>query len=445
MWITMSNNYLLSYAVMDSDAGANPIGHHSYLLLSRLNSDGRCEVLYAVGYYSTPQSARNALIRETKKAIGLTYNLRDSYGQLKVERPREFVGPGSKAMHFALNQQQAISFVTNCEERIADEQQRIASYGNMLPQDILKEEQKRSDQKLKPFRWEVPFYAYGLFSPNYYTCKNDSLDTLVKLGIKGDALKPLNYGIQGAESMPINSGDKLEPLRPYYCGEMTSFKTSKGSVLTFDWDNPSNTPQEIVNGNSNIFLMQPLQTIYALDGKPSFNCQQKGLGRLDKALYQLQLIEIKLRKEYLFPMPQTEREKYFDALHEIYEKAQNIRPDTSEQKIDAISFSAEATAIGMLASLNHTNYYQIFFSDKLMSLAKVDAVVTLGSGTLKLLALAGISVASPALSFILIGLTSTASLCAIAKLIEHMPLEQSSTFHEPADTENCNTVVQAMA
>ena len=65
----MNNRYLLSYNVMDADAGANPIGYHANLVLSKQHDDGRYEVIDAVGYYSTPQSDSNYLLRETKKAI----------------------------------------------------------------------------------------------------------------------------------------------------------------------------------------------------------------------------------------------------------------------------------------------------------------------------------------------------------------------------------------
>ena len=151
----MSYKYIVSYGVMDTDAGANPFGHHAYLLLSRQHANGQLEVVDSIGYYSTPQSDSNPVFREAKKSMGVSFNLRGSYGYLKREKPHEFAIAGTTAMHFEVTKKQAQQFLDLSQARIQKEQARIKSYGEMLPQQIIVAEQQREDSVLKRFRWEV--------------------------------------------------------------------------------------------------------------------------------------------------------------------------------------------------------------------------------------------------------------------------------------------------
>lgn len=404
---------------MDGDAGANPVAGHASSVLSVIHSNEQSyEVIDSYGFYSTPRSDRNPLIKKTKVWIGLTYNLRETYGELRQENFRDLVSAGIKTMHFEISKADAQKYINNNQSRIAKEQARIKTYSaKMLPQDIIKAEKAREDRILERFRYEVPLYANGLFKPNYNTCKNDVFKMFTEeLGISTDALKTLNYGVTGKDSIPIDSGNKLEPFRTFYNGPMEIHKSRKGDVLTFDWPKDKNNQQLIpsLDRSTGVYWIMPPKTIYDKAGKATLYCQQASLKRLDKAIEQLQKIEANLRKTYLLPMSKDQRASYYNALRDIFRQCQTITPQTPDKKVEALAFMAEQTVNGMHATLYNTPK---IWGDQLMKFAKADATLTVGGASLKLLALSGISIASPALPFILIGIISTTCLCAIAKLI----------------------------
>ncbi|MFJ1267972.1 hypothetical protein ACD661_05285 [Legionella lytica] len=236
--------FYVTYGVMDTDAGASPLGH-SLLLFSKQNQkDSPVEVVDSIGFYSQPSTTKDPIIKSLKSFLGFNIDLQDGHGVLQQELQRYLNGKGLRGISFLVNETQFTLLQNNYKERMREEQEAIAelnaelsakgSPANGYTRYLAEKERAQAEQRsprLHPFHVTMKTTLKGFNSSASYTCKNRALDFLSDAGIIDVALRKELEGGHAQQAFPRFHDLALPPIPLVTTGEPEEHHSSKGQIF----------------------------------------------------------------------------------------------------------------------------------------------------------------------------------------------------------------------
>ncbi len=286
----MPSQYVVSYAVMDTETGASPFGHAVILFLERKDSNVAWKLDGAYGAYSQPTTTTNIVHKAIKNVLGIKYDLQDTHMELKKEERRYLnLGP-LKAKHFPVREEEYKQYKQYISDQIEKEQAAIKDLNqwleeNQLPKDghqRYKREvelyPKKSSRRLQPFHIDSKLSFDGS-----HTCKHWALQFLSDNGLISDDQKDPFIGSLKTtigSTRPVDHAFDPAPLLFASINGSTPFKKKNGSfVPSYDWDHSDfQTVLPIVAEKFPEELIQLL---------PQINGQLKKLKKIEEEIHSL--------------------------------------------------------------------------------------------------------------------------------------------------------------
>lgn len=206
--------YFVSLAVMDPEAGSNPVAGHTTLFISRQKTlEDKIEALEAISFYGIPPSSdpEGSYSKWIKRKLRLDVDLfNGGYGQLQREEARWISqGKGIRGINYVIDESAYSQLIEAVKAQYETEQQAIREAEETLTAQgvptiryqgkdkhtshaILDAERERAAQAGEPPRlgpWEVFFSLNDYYLPTLReskTCKTGTLKWLQHAGICGE-------------------------------------------------------------------------------------------------------------------------------------------------------------------------------------------------------------------------------------------------------------------
>lgn len=229
---------------MDTEAGANPLGHASLIFSKQSGEKSPIEVVNCFGHYSLTSSTTNPLIRVGKKLAGFNIDLQDGHGVLRQELMRYLDENGLKGLSFTVSEDVFQNTIAYCERSMAEEQNAIEELDaeldelgmkkNAYTRYILeKEKAKRENRlpRLKKFHVTMDFTKTGPDSSHSYTCKDRALDILTENGVISSEERALLASSRAKQAFPRYSRFALPPIRLASTGDLLTHRSDRTHKL----------------------------------------------------------------------------------------------------------------------------------------------------------------------------------------------------------------------
>lgn len=244
-----SSKFFVTYAVMTTEAGANPFWHSLILMSEQPDEDSPIEVKHAFGFYSTyPSSTTNPIINFLKDLLGFKIDLQDSHGHLQLEKLRYLDGQGLQGTSFDVSEEKYRSLIDSYQTAQTLEIEAIKQYNELLKNEgmvpngytrYLKEkifvsEGTSPQRRLFPFHidWGFSwnFSDFGFFTSKSYTCKSRALELLRHTDIVDDDFVKGILGTPAAHAFPRYSSLSIPPIQLISTGPRAQHKTPDTKV-----------------------------------------------------------------------------------------------------------------------------------------------------------------------------------------------------------------------
>jgi hypothetical protein len=233
--------FIISYAVMDSSSGANPLGHSTILCFEQSRDDVAPKLIDAYGSYSQASSTTNLLIKSIKSLLGIKYDLQGTHSVLKKENIWTLNQGGINALHFEVTEETFSKFREDLEQQIKTQTNVIQELNRELESKGLelnganryKLEMKKNPHypRLKPFHISSNFDAKDSF-----ICKSFALELLHSHEIINDQTKQQLLGSRFASAFPINTNVKLSPVYLASTNGSCLQTVKNKNIYSYDWE-----------------------------------------------------------------------------------------------------------------------------------------------------------------------------------------------------------------
>lgn len=266
--------YYVTYCVMDTDAGANPLGHSCLLFSQQESEQSPVEVMDCIGLYSQPSTTTNPLVKGLKQLIGFKVDLQDGHGILKQELMRELTGNGLHGISFAINQQQFVAISTNYQQMMKTEQEVIKELNLELSRQgieangytrFIAEKAKTKAEgrlpRLKPFHVTLKLTLDGFDSTESYTCKDLCLELLMRNKIISEEMANQIINSKATAAFPRFSALSLPSIRLISTGESEKTVSKRTGEVFYNH----------VWGKNSLFWASPIHTTDHTTEKKSLN------------------------------------------------------------------------------------------------------------------------------------------------------------------------------
>ena len=225
--------YFVTYAVMSTEAGANPFWHAILLFSEQPTPASPIQVMDALGFYSeSPSSSTNPIIRGLKHILGFKIDLQDGHGHLKKEEMRYLDGLGLYGISFNISQLKYNKIKKACHDamsaedvaikqlnqRLFDEGRVANAHTRYMEEKALAESEGRPS-RLKPFHVTMRLTWSGFNTQESYTCKARALDFLLDSAIINQEIYNKITGGQTAHAFPRCSSLRLPLIQLVSTGE----------------------------------------------------------------------------------------------------------------------------------------------------------------------------------------------------------------------------------
>ena len=224
--------FTVSYCVMGTDAGANPLGH-AFIMLSEQKSENEpIRVHDAIGFYSQKSTTINPLIKGLKALLGFKIDLQDGHGVLKQEHMRELDGNGLQGTHFNVTSDQFDRLQALYTEKMASEKMAIEELNRYLDDQGMPAnghtryitekswaERDNRPARLSPFHIDLRINQNGLDSRTSHACKNYALNLLLESNIIDEPMRHRLLGGPTAYAFPRFGTPSLTPIRLVSTGD----------------------------------------------------------------------------------------------------------------------------------------------------------------------------------------------------------------------------------
>lgn len=321
--------YYVTYCVMDTEAGANPLGHASLIFSKQERENEPVQVIDGIGYYSQPSTTTNPFIKGVKKAISLNVDLQNGHGVLLQEKMRDLDGNGLRGVSFDINQKQFDALCSQYQQIMKTEQEVIEELNRELEEQGIvpngqtrytaekeKAVRERREPRLKPFHISLKLTMAGIDSTNSYTCKDNALELLFQHEIIPEEIRNKVVSSRATTAFPIYSSLYLAPIRLISTGEPEEEKSEKTGKVFYNrqWT------------NNPLYWATPVYTVgnKAMDKDSEF---YKNYRLIKNTMHNIRFVEHSLRRNInkieTTIGPKTEQEH--DLLNQLKKHLQDVQ------------------------------------------------------------------------------------------------------------------------
>ena len=378
--------FLVTFCVMGTEAGGNPLGHACLLLSKQDSANDLLEVVDAVGFYSQKGQEPDSLFNRLKNKLGFDFDIANVFGRWQFEELRWLDRGGLAGKSFELPEEQFRLLCKNIKNRMDHEQQVIDEISEkLMANDIdvngttVYEEELRlnphpNDQRLKPFNFQIDLTRGGISTDGSNNCKTEAINQISQLGLDTQTDADKLHRSNLFHGVPAYSGGML-PVTLFATGELKAKKRRNGlnaySRRFFQRAIESDvkeTMSEPERANRLFWLLPPMDVNRPdhidsdafVSGNAGMSLQK--YQRLQKLLQKIQALEFKIIKYTDHPLLLEFKQDLQQQLDALYLKIaqKTIQPSLTSDDIDSIMQEAKDMR-WKLAAIRAKQDHQIYY------------------------------------------------------------------------------------